>query len=274
MKASFLYSVIAFIAGCVGTSVAGVPESGAIIIGILAAIIVFLVALPNKKTPPRTQRGGRHGLEPAILEPVQLSPSPTMIGWPGKGLDRSGFASNQVELGQRGELLLAKALTYTGIIKSIATLWSLTSPDKHGRPNQYGTDIDCVIVTGTTIYLVDAKYYAAGNVTYRSRGDYLYCTDNVSGMLIGQPRKMGKNMAWTRATLSTMFPGIPIIALVCFIPTEKGEASLANVEWPGGVPAYTLSTFLTNLCTDVKHHPYTGRGKTATVVNQLRRFVN
>lgn len=197
-----------------------------------------------------TENGVMTGFEPSAL-PALLPNSNLMFGTPGAGLQSSGFGQQQVTLGAEGEERFAKALGVTGMLNRFGTAWSVAVPEKDVLlPNKYGTDIDCIIATNDSLYLVDLKNYKSGNVLYTSQDDNLYCYDRPTGNLVGEPKKMSRNMAMAAEAVRAHFPRMKVFPVVVFMPTAKGEGTLQNVQWPGGIPAMTLSQFLQRLSTE------------------------
>ena len=196
-----------------------------------------------------SRNGRMTGFEPRALEAVTIPQLPTMTGAPGAGLHSSHFSSRNVNLGVEGEVNFAKALTKTGLLKAFHSLWSVSVPDpKVLTPNKYNTDIDCILVAGNEVILVDLKNYKSGDVTYTARGDQLHCTDNVTGIAVGTPKKLSRNMEMALTSVRGHFPRLKVSAFVVFMPTNKGEASIApGTVWPGSVPAVSLTNFLAYL---------------------------
>ena len=210
--------------------------------------------------PQQTQQGGAYqaaashngrmtGFEPRSLESVTVPHVATMIGDPGAGLYDSNFSSRNVSLGVEGEVNFAKALAKTGLLNNFHSLWSVSVPDPQVlTPNRYNTDIDCILVAGNEVVLVDLKNYKSGDVTYSASGDQLYCTDNANGIAVGRPKKLTRNMEMALTSVQGHFPKLKVSAFVVFMPTNKGEATIApGTTWPGGVPAIALTDFLTHL---------------------------
>lgn len=197
-----------------------------------------------------TERGVISGYEPEALKSVQLPDLPLMHGSPGAGLSDSGFDKGAVRAGQTGEVNFAKALVKSGLIQRFATFWSIhmLSKDTYGKEQ---SDVDCAIVTGHTIYLVDLKYYPGGNVAYRTKdGQQLYCYDVPTGQQIGQPKKMSKNMQMAVERFRSRYKNYGSFGLqarVVLVPTNSGVGRIDGVKWPGGIPAVMLPDFLAEL---------------------------
>lgn len=197
-----------------------------------------------------TRPGTVTGFEPRDLDGVELVRSPLMHGNPGVGLGDSGFDATAVRLGQKGEVNFAKALAKTGLLSRFATFWSIHMLAK----DTYGTeaaDVDCAIITGHTIWLVDVKYYAGGDVVYRAEGDRrLVCYDGATGQQVGKTKTMSKNMQMAVDRFRSRYQNYKTFRLearVVFVPTNSGSGRIEGVQWPGGVPAVTLADFLAEL---------------------------
>ncbi len=209
---------------------------------------------PKRSSAPlrqATERGFMSGYEPQALKDIVLTSTPLMFGTPGSGLSDSGFDDTAVKLGQRGEENFAKALSKSGLLPRFATFWSIhmLSKDTYSKEQ---SDVDCAIVTGHTIWLVDLKYYVGGNVAYEARGnDELVCIDVPTGQRIGNPRRMTKNMKMAIDRFQSRYQNyhrtFRLEARVVFIPTNSGVGRINGVRWPGGIPAVTLPDFLDEL---------------------------
>lgn len=204
-------------------------------------------------------RGVMTGFEPVAMTHVSLPKGEMVVGVPGAGLHSSGFEQGRIDAGVKGEETFAKALVKAGLDRKFLTMWSVKIP-------HYDTDVDCVIFADDVIFLVDIKYYRSGDVTYRSTEDTIYCIDNATHAIVGEPKSMSRNMKMAKdifsKTVSTFSTNNTLLAaVVVFVPTDNGQPQVENVVWPGGVPAMALPEFLKML----KHqNAYDGHGSTAT----------
>jgi hypothetical protein len=178
-----------------------------------------------------------------------------MHGTPGVGLSSSGFGAESIALGQRGEENFAKTLSVAlhksgfPIIETTDTFWSVGMPRKasSARDDLYDGDIDCIVVSASTIYLLDLKYYTGGNVAYRSNGDQLLCIDLATGKPANGAKKMSRNMAMAHDRFTSAFPNMRVESRVVFMPTERGIPRVEGVYWPGNIPAVGLMAILDEL---------------------------
>lgn len=174
-----------------------------------------------------------------------------MFGAPGEGLSSSGFKKANIAKGQLGEVNFAKALGAEGMLDRFATFWSLHIPGEEvGRSEKYESDIDCVIVTGDSILVVDLKYYSQGDVTWRvnESGDLL-SVDNATGYYVGPPRRASRNMVMAHSVVTSRaeLARLPysVYSVVVFIPTEMGMGYIEpDTDWPSGIPLVTLHDIL------------------------------
>lgn len=199
-----------------------------------------------------TRPGFMTGYEPRSLKHVSIPRGPKILGEPGKGLNNATQMSAQnIALGIEGEANFARALEKADLIDNFVTLWSVQMPDHNGMyPNtKVNTDIDCVLLSHDTIYLIDLKNYASGDVIYQTSNATLYSIDVATGAQIGQPKTMSRNMEMADSIIKKHFPRLKIKSVVVFMPTNKGEGSIQNVYWPGGIPAVNLSSFIKELNT-------------------------
>ena len=206
---------------------------------------------PSNYIDKVSQQGLKTGFEPYAMEKVHLKTSPYMIGNPGGGLAQSNFGETEIRLGQQGEVNFAKALQKTGMINKFDTFWSTYLPKKEyfSRDYEFEADVDCVIFTGSTIYLVDLKNYKGGDLTYRNQGDYLTATDNKTGNAIRLTSgKMSYNMKLAKEKYTSALRGrYRIEARVVIMPQNNGQPVVDNLYWPGMIKAMTLTEFLNEL---------------------------
>ena len=189
------------------------------------------------------------GFEPQKLEKYSLNQFELMFGEPGKGLSASNFDNKMIQLGQEGELNFAKSLQKKNLLNRLVTFWSVHNLgiDDEKVP----ADVDCVIVSGNTIWLIDLKLYASGDVVYRSDKDFLYTIDIATGSLVGKPKKMSHNMKFAQEKFSKKFENLlryyKLETRVVLMPTRKGAGQIDKVYWPGNIPAITLEDMLIEL---------------------------
>jgi hypothetical protein len=201
-----------------------------------------------------TNRGTLTGFEPEKLKNVPMPTSDHMHGSPGIGLGDSGFGAQAIELGQAGEANFAKVLGMEGFIDKFPTFWSVHLPDENGDVDEKyrNVDIDCVILTGDTLWLVDLKNYRQGDVTYRTYGERLYVEDNATGSWVGEPYKMSRNMSNAELRFSKLLTRKPVRveSVVVFMPTPMGVGQTTpETRWPDRVKTYMLPDFLDRLRT-------------------------
>jgi len=196
-----------------------------------------------------TNNGRITGFEPKALEEIPVPSFPNMTGVPGANLhDATGMIERNISLGVKGEENFAKALYKTRLLGKFATTWSVPVPAEDSFvPGPYGTDIDCVLATKNSIYLLDLKNYKSGDVRYYTYRNELYCEDLPTGKQVGETKTMSRNMEMAMSVMQHHFPDVKIIPLVVFMPTDKGEGVLDNVFWPGRIRAVNLAQFLAEL---------------------------
>jgi hypothetical protein len=198
------------------------------------------------------EKGRITGYEPSTLEALPVPATLTMTGTPGSGLnDASGMDQDNIDLGIKGEANFARALSVAGLIHRFRTIWSVPVPDRDiFKIAQYSADIDCVLATDETVFLIDLKNYKSGAVRYYHKGIQLYCEDSMTGQQVGDPKTMSRNMANATEALRKHFPKVNFTPVVVFMPTDKGEGFVDKVFWPGNIPAMNLSQFFYKLNTE------------------------
>lgn len=207
----------------------------------------------NEFVPPEVtgdaDRGRITGFEPKILASLPVPRNRNMEGIPGEGLDEAThFDENSIQLGKLGEENFAKALQMTGLLERFKTLWSVPVLDfEKFKAGPYNTDIDCILATKNTVYLIDLKHYMSGNIIWTSsKHDELVGTDGQTGKLI-EVKEMSRNMEMATKAARRHFNDVKIVPVVVFMPTDKGEAFVQNVYWPGHIRGVNLAQFLAEL---------------------------
>lgn len=196
-----------------------------------------------------SHKGKMTGYEPYRLKNVELRNHTLMIGTPGSGLSQSNFDSKSVQLGQTGELNFAKILQEEQILDKLLSFWSVHNLDLNGKKTE--ADVDCILVSSKTIWLIDLKYYTSGDVTYKSDDRHFYTIDNQTGFQVKKPKIMTRNMAYAdesfRAKFKTLTRYFEVKSRVVLVPTNNGSGRIDNVFWPGKIKAVTLEEILLEL---------------------------
>jgi hypothetical protein len=162
-----------------------------------------------------------------------------------------------VAKGREGERNLAKALQHRGHLDRFATFWSLQTPSEtRGAHDRNRGDIDCVIVTGKRILVLDAKALEQGDVTRYTEARWLYRRDNATGHDIGRPTEL--KSAHFRAATDALHAQLQragakqrVAAAVVLMPDDAGLGYADRAFWPGGIPAWDLLQLLDAL----EHEP-------------------
>lgn len=144
-------------------------------------------------------------------------------GLPGAGLNhdeaKQTMGEVRIKAGIRGEESLAAALIYYGVLDDPHThvFFSVANPaDATGN-----TDIDCVIVNGDTVYLLDAKYWA-GKGTLHQTSPHQYCAN-------GKTWSVTRSMPWALDAVRTLnLGGAQVLAAVLVTRTAQGTLGTTN----------------------------------------------
>lgn len=217
------------------------------------------IARQRKWVDRATGPGFITGFEPQELESINLAPHTHMYGTPGAGLSGSGFAESNIKLGQLGELNFAKVLQSQGMLDSYASFWSVQMPDAQiGASAQFNTDIDCILVSRDSVWLIDVKNYVQGAVTWHRESatdertgkevQQLVAVDNETGGYVGEPRRMSRNMQMAADRFTKRFEEsdlrLSVKSVVVMMPRRDGLGVIENVTWPDNIPAAALPRFL------------------------------
>lgn len=218
-----------------------------------------------------SKKGKMTGYEPYCLKDVELRNHTLMIGKPGSGLSQSSFDSKSVQLGQTGELNFAKILQEERILDKLLSFWSVHNLDLNGMKKE--ADVDCILVSSKTIWLIDLKYYTSGDVTYKSDDWHFYTIDNQTGFQVKEPKTMTRNMAYAdqafRAKFKNLTRYFEIETRVVLIPTNNGSGTIDRVFWPGGIKAVTLEEILLELHSEPSFQDTIGGQQIKQIFNLL-----
>lgn len=215
-------------------------------------------------TAPRqdktTNLGVMTGYEPQALSQVVVPQgnSGRVFGSPGSGLANSSLNAQRAAIGAAGEYQFAQILTETGLIDHMDTFWSVAMPSTIGftPDSTLDTDIDCIVVRGRTVILVDVKKYPGGDGTYYANtNDTLLFSDNTTGELVGKDHRMSKNMTIALDRFTHLMPNHDVSAIVVIVPTERGAAHVSpNTHWNGPVLLQDIVSTVQQL-TKLAHTP-------------------
>lgn len=169
-----------------------------------------------------------------------------VVGDPGVGLGSSGFSTDRVQAGQKGEQNLAKLMVYLGIVgRGLNSYWSLRIPG-----SALDTDVDAIISYGDQLVLIDAKEYVAGDgYVYRNEpGDAVSVWVEPDAAHPDLQRRRVKkyefshNMEIALDKYRTAFPSMNVSAVVLLCPTRRGLAAVkAGCSIDGGAIPVTQS---------------------------------
>lgn len=256
----------------------------------LAVLLLLLLLSPSKSEPPSPSSPASRpaSYAPEVRRETTLVPlvrpagpsdvdygvdafafhdwlaSPDVMGTPAGGLEAdgeaSGMAGYNVAAGVKGELSVAHMLASMDL-KGARVYLSCRNPgDASGA-----ADIDLVVATGRTVWLLDAKHYApardgmwlvptaadpASWKPYDLRG---YGPDaNVEGVPLASldgitPDRLyhaSGNMAWAANEIRKALPGISVRPVVLLSRTARGTYGvMRDTVFPGGVPVTTADAW-------------------------------
>lgn len=227
---------------------------------------------PARGVSKASQNGPATGFEPHLIKDTPVY-STRMHGTPGGGLLNSDFDENSITAGVTGEMNFARALAatdgssidYSGIgdssiLNRVESFWSCGIPDYNRAdfidPTTKG-DIDCIILTGRNLYLIDLKFYRGGDITYSndSQGN-LVTTDNQTGRTVGKPYQMSGNMAMAYRRVKKHYSHLSVKPCVVLVPQENGQSSISpGTVWSGGIPVMNMTDIIQVLAHDAaKNH--------------------
>lgn len=195
-------------------------------------------------------KGHISGYEPEILNKIALPRSVHVHGYPGRGLSKSPYSAKSKTLGKTGERLFARALKKDGFHTKVESFWSVKVPKDSftGKGSKaMKSDIDCILIIGKLLILIDVKYYTSGKGIWRYTNKAktkIGFFDKSNGNQIGRDRELSENMKQAVPKFRGRFPSYSVLPIVVFMPTSRGEAQLQRgLKWPGGAKAVYYSEF-------------------------------
>lgn len=224
------------------------------------------------------ENGLMTGYEPRKLQQVMIKSTPLMKGEPGIGLSGSGFSEGNIKSGALGELNFAKILQQNNFLDKFATHWSAQYPSSFspGPDNISKADIDCLIITKNTLFLIDIKMYSQGNVTWKilDNNKYIYAEDNITGNFAYKPTKMSQNMSKAterfKSKLDLLGVKIKVQPYVVMLPTDRGIGNIENVYWPGNIKCISVMDMLAIL---EMEKPFDSKNEDAMLLDSVFKWV-
>lgn len=150
-----------------------------------------------------------------------LATYPNAHGVPGAGLNhdeaKASMGQQNVQAGIRGEESLAAALIHYGVLDNpnVHVFFSVSNPgDETGN-----TDIDCVIVDGRNIYLLDAKNWSGTGVLHKV-GDHTLGAE-------GKQWSLSRSMPWALSAVGKRNLG-QVSAHILLTRTAQGTLGIAE----------------------------------------------
>lgn len=200
-------------------------------------------------------KGLMTGYEPESLINIELKKTCLLYGNPGIGLQGSSFSKGNINAGAEGELNFAKVLQKHDYLDKFASFWSVQYLEEgyvqaNTNIDVSGADIDSILITKDTIYLIDVKFYSQGNITWHtlSSGNQIQAIDNATGKWFDEPRSMSENMMHATEHIKNMIKKLgfnyKVQPFVVMMPTSRGMGKIENVYWPGNVKCMTVIDYL------------------------------
>jgi hypothetical protein len=213
----------------------------------------------NARSAPSAP-GRMTGLEPIHIVAAPLPAVPFLFGSPGADLHGAHVTADTAAEGNGGELNFARAMAQTGMLARFATFWSVHMPDEKSNTRQSTrADIDCVVVTGRSIILLDVKNYEQGDVTWLINHGELHLIDNPTGGYVGGPRRMSRNIEFARTRMRANFDGLGLPHVVdtrvVMMPTDNGMGRIDGLRWTGDIPVEALDETLALLSQEPNFDP-------------------
>ena len=186
--------------------------------------------------------------------------SPTVFGTPAGGLEddgvESGMEAHNVAAGVKGEVSVAHMLASMDLGGAHVYMSCRNPGDPTGR-----ADIDLIVATGSTVWLLDAKHYApmqpnmwlvpdTGDPSSPKPFELRAYGPNAN--VIGTPLHSldpitpdreyhaSGNMAWATDVVRKALPGVDVIPAILLSRTRRGTYGVTQgTMFPGGIPVRT-----------------------------------
>jgi hypothetical protein len=158
------------------------------------------------------------------LPKVDIDFKPNFHGTPGHGLEDSGFEQWRIDAGQAGERALARVIAGARWADDVDVFFSLAVP---GFPD---IDVDCVVLSGLDLWLLDAKRYRveddAAYTCYGGDGTTLYlrrldADGHPTGEILGE-HHISRSTVMARQAFTEQFPLLTIRSATLLTPSANG----------------------------------------------------
>lgn len=233
-------------------------EDGHWVVGSLIRIVLVLYfigqwsdegtpANKSKKphaTPAASNRGKTVARVPSLSYPsvhdsvipsADIKGRPNVHGIPGAGLSKEVFGAKRATMGEEGERRLANILACYKVDRYAQVFYSLRIP------NFDGIDVDCAVLTGLDLYLIDAKLWKTGDrksafTRTTPTGEYSgkmllrdYDEDSshpIGPVLAEYPLK--KTMVMAAEQYSRIITGVAVHTVTVLCPTSSGVSGIMD----------------------------------------------
>lgn len=199
-------------------------------LGILIA--VWIIIRPTRPEPREEETGGT--VWPTMASPptgpdpapaVDVATRPMMHGTPGIGLSDGVFGVERTAAGMSGEHRLADLLADMNVDDHAQVWFSLKIPRFED------VDVDCAILSGRDLWLVDAKLWKAGDAMYTrtnpdtgARDDMFHLVDMEGREVVAY--RVKRTMVMAGESYRRLLPHMTVRTVTLLCPTSGGTAGV------------------------------------------------
>lgn len=138
-------------------------------------------------------------------------------------LDNPKYSEEYINAGIAGERALFQLIKNSRLYATAEVFFSVAYPE----PSQYEyADVDCIIVSGSIMYLIDAKMYRVNpNAAYSTPvNDQIHLSDNSGHLLRKYPVSL--SMLHAREAFQNAYPKYDVQPVIALCPTSNGNPAV------------------------------------------------
>lgn len=138
-------------------------------------------------------------------------------------LDNPQYSEEYIKAGIAGEQALFRLIKNSRLYATAEVFFSVAYPE----PSQYEyADVDCIIVSGSIMYLIDAKMYKVNPNTVYSTPvyDQIQLSDNSGHVL--KMYSVSRSMLHAREAFQKAYPKYDVQSVIALCPTSNGNPAV------------------------------------------------
>lgn len=138
-------------------------------------------------------------------------------------LDNPRYSQEYIKAGIAGEQVLFQLIKHSRLYATAEVFFSVAYPET----SPYGyADVDCIIVSGSIMYLIDAKMYKVSPDAVYSTPvyDQIQLSDNAGHIL--KMYSVSRSMLHAREAFQLAYPKYDVQSVIALCPTHNGNPAV------------------------------------------------